>query len=65
MPSKTEPSSVACSVLNLCDREFVMNEKRRHSVSLGFLFIFITTTAISAYMLGVLHKLIAVMASGH
>ena len=42
-----------------------MNEKRSHSVSLGFLFIFIMTTAVSAYMLSVLHKLMAVMASGH
>jgi hypothetical protein len=27
--------------------------------------VVITTTAVSAYMLSVLHKLIAVMASGH
>ena len=56
---------MARTVLNLFAKEFVMNEKHRHSVSLSFLFIFITTTAISAYMLSVLHKLMTVMASGH
>jgi len=56
---------MARSMLNLCIKEFVMSEKRKHLVSLSFLFIFITTTAISAYMLSVLHKLMTVMASGH
>jgi len=42
-----------------------MNEKRRHSVSVSVLFIFITTTAISVYMLSVLRKLMVGMASGH
>jgi len=58
-------ASMACNVLNLCARKFVMNEERRYSVSLSFLSIFITTTAVSAYMLSVLRKLITVIASGH
>ena len=42
-----------------------MNEKRRYPVSVSFLFIFIMTVALSAYVLSVIHKLVAVMVSGH
>jgi len=40
-----------------------MNERRRHLISVGF--VAIPTAAISMYILSVLHKLIAVMTSGH
>jgi hypothetical protein len=40
-----------------------MNEKRRHWISVWF--VVIPTAAFSAYMLSVLHKLVAAMVSGH
>jgi hypothetical protein len=39
-----------------------MNERRRHPIWLCFLVI--TTTALSAYLFGVMHKLVVVMVSG-
>jgi len=39
-----------------------MKEKRRHPIWLCC--VVITTTALSAYMFGVMHKLVAVMVSG-